>query len=58
MICSFCGKPREPGRTMIAGQQGAHICEACVLSSLRVLSGDPDSSISVTEIETEEEEKP
>lgn len=43
MNCSFCNKPRETAR-MITGQHGAHICEGCVLSSLRVLGDQPEAA--------------
>jgi hypothetical protein len=28
--CSFCGKPHDQVRRLIAGPNGVHICDACV----------------------------
>ena len=28
--CSFCGKPQEQVRKLIAGPNGAYICDECV----------------------------
>ena len=28
--CSFCGKPQEQVRKLIAGPNGIYICESCV----------------------------
>lgn len=28
--CSFCGQPEGPGRRLIAGPDGVHICDGCV----------------------------
>jgi hypothetical protein len=50
LTCSFCGKPRGPGRRLIAAgaHPGASICNHCVATSQRALETFPppdDSSM-------------
>ena len=35
--CSFCGKSQDEVSARISGQQGAHVCEECVVVCIDVL---------------------
>jgi len=38
--CSFCGKPRHEVRQLIAGVDGAYICDECIQLGHEILSSD------------------
>ncbi len=40
LICSFCGKPKELTRRLIAGPNGVYICDECVEVCREVMSED------------------
>ncbi len=40
LICSFCGKPKELTRRLIAGPNGIYICDECVEVCREVISED------------------
>ena len=35
--CSFCGRPQSEVRKMIAGPQGAYICDECVETCMEII---------------------
>src|SRR5262249_55147003 len=38
--CSFCGKPKEEARRLIAGPDGVYICNACVALCQEIIAHD------------------
>lgn len=38
--CSFCGKPREKVKTLVAGPNGLHICDECISICQDILKED------------------
>ncbi len=40
LVCSFCGKPKELTRRLIAGPNGVYICDECVEICREVMSED------------------
>ena len=38
--CSFCGRPQSEVRKMIAGPQGAYICDECVETCMEIIDED------------------
>lgn len=41
--CSFCGQPEGPGRRLIAGPNGVHICDGCVNLCKQILDSGAES---------------
>ena len=40
--CSFCGKPEDKVHKLIAGPDGAYICDECIELCAEILSEDMD----------------
>ena len=40
LICSFCGKPKELAKRLIAGPNGVYICDECVEVCREVMKED------------------
>ncbi len=43
MCCSFCGKPKEQAKKLIAGPNGVYICDECIEICREVLAEDEQS---------------
>ena len=43
MCCSFCGKPKEQAKKLIAGPNGVYICDECIEICREVLTEDEQS---------------
>ena len=43
MCCSFCGKPKEQAKKLIAGPNGVYICDECIEICREVLPEDEQS---------------
>lgn len=44
IYCSFCGLPRFECKRIIAGENGVHICENCVLDCVHILFEDSNQN--------------
>ncbi len=50
LICSFCGKPKELTRRLIAGPNGIYICDECVEVCREVMNEDDAKGESIGEV--------
>ena len=44
LFCSFCGKPKELAKKLIAGPNGVYICDECIDICKEVLESDEEKS--------------
>lgn len=51
--CSFCGRPQSDVRKMIAGPQGAYICDECVETCMEIIDEEFGSDFSDDDIKEE-----
>ena len=50
LFCSFCGKPKELTRRLVAGPNGIYICDECVEVCREVINEDTEKGESGGEV--------
>ena len=50
LFCSFCGKPKELVKKLIAGPNGIYICNECIEICGEVLKEDEEEKLSISEL--------
>lgn len=51
--CSFCGRPQSEVRKMIAGPQGAYICDECIETCMEIIDEEFGSEFNEEEVKAE-----